>query len=265
MTHDFPTDSPPAGARPHERSTLALRRGGAAGEARRFSRSLAVSLGLHGAALGCALLLAGGTAGGPPAARVQDARLVMLEPETERARPDPPEPARELESPDPAEPELREAPAETAPALREPLPRLEPMAHPDRLLAQLVRPLPPLASAEPPAEEPAARTAPPAAAASTAPSTSPQAQRTSAAPVHTPPPSYPRASIRRGEEGSVLLRLTIDATGRVECAEVLESSGSGRLDRAALDAVLTWRFRPATLAGLAVATTLQHEVVFQLE
>lgn len=59
------------------------------------------------------------------------------------------------------------------------------------------------------------------------------------------PPRYPRSSLRRGEEGSVLLAVTLDRSGHPNRVDVASSSRSRALDRAAVDAVRQWRFAPA--------------------
>ncbi len=75
-------------------------------------------------------------------------------------------------------------------------------------------------------------------------------------PIQAPPPVYPRAAQRRGESGTVLLRIYVSADGRVERTELLQSSHSRLLDRAASDAVRRWRFRPAMRAGQPVPGTV---------
>ena len=71
-------------------------------------------------------------------------------------------------------------------------------------------------------------------------------------------PSYPAMSRRRGEQGSVVLRVELSETGQVVNAQVESSSGFGRLDESAQAAVRTWRCTPATRNGLLVrATALQ--------
>jgi len=66
-----------------------------------------------------------------------------------------------------------------------------------------------------------------------------------------PVPEYPRASQRRGEQGRVLVRVTISPEGRVVDARIQSSSGHDRLDNAALKAVRTARFKPYTENGRA--------------
>ncbi|MCF8080788.1 MAG: energy transducer TonB [Desulfobacterales bacterium] len=59
-----------------------------------------------------------------------------------------------------------------------------------------------------------------------------------------PPPDYPRLARRRGYQGTVVLDVLVDKTGRVKEVKVEESSGHGSLDRAAKQAVKRWRFTP---------------------
>lgn len=81
-------------------------------------------------------------------------------------------------------------------------------------------------------------------------------------PLSTPSPSYPRAALRRGESGVVLLRLHVGADGRTRDVDVVRSSGFARLDRAAVSAVRRWRFEPAMQDGQAVAGQLQVPIDF---
>ncbi|KAA5539423.1 energy transducer TonB [Roseiconus nitratireducens] len=79
-----------------------------------------------------------------------------------------------------------------------------------------------------------------------------------------PPPEYPAEAVRRRLEGTILLELTIDASGNVTDATVLRSSGHASLDRAAIDAVLRWKGQPATRWGRPVATVERLPVRFRL-
>jgi protein TonB len=62
--------------------------------------------------------------------------------------------------------------------------------------------------------------------------------------LHNPPPPYPKLSRRRGEQGKVVIAVEIDIEGRGSQAVIHQSSGHHRLDRAALETVLKWRFIP---------------------
>ena len=82
--------------------------------------------------------------------------------------------------------------------------------------------------------------------------------------THTKPP-YPRLSLLLGEQGTVVLRLTISAQGTVQAATVVRSSGYGGLDEAAQAWVVRhWRYKPATMGGQPVASTADVAVQFDL-
>lgn len=69
-----------------------------------------------------------------------------------------------------------------------------------------------------------------------------------------PPPPYPIAAIRLGQQGTVLLRIRVDAEGNPVAVNIEKSSGSRVLDQAARQQVLRhWRFVPAIVDGQAVA------------
>lgn len=81
----------------------------------------------------------------------------------------------------------------------------------------------------------------------------------------TPPPYPPRAA-RRGEEGTVMLRVDIGADGVPYAVAIEQGSGSTLLDRAARQHVLAkWRFHPAMLDGRPVAATARVPIAFSLD
>jgi len=84
-------------------------------------------------------------------------------------------------------------------------------------------------------------------------------------PVSTQQPEYPRASMRRGERGDVLLLVKVGADGRVDGVDVVSSSQHRRLDRAAVSAVRRWRFEPAMRDGQPVAGELRIPFSFAPE
>jgi len=79
------------------------------------------------------------------------------------------------------------------------------------------------------------------------------------------PPDYPLEALRRGLEGTVLLRVHVAADGRVAKVEILDSSGHLILDAAAVRAVKSWRFAPATRGGRPVAAVVRQPVRFSLD
>lgn len=80
--------------------------------------------------------------------------------------------------------------------------------------------------------------------------------------VDTPTPAYPPELACADVGGRVLLRLTVGTEGRPTEVVLVESSGQPALDAAALEAVQTWRFQPATRAGVAAASTINVPVDF---
>lgn len=138
-------------------------------------------------------------------------------------------------------------------------------------LAQLVPPLivwqEPRLEAAPPSAAPPADL--PAAVASLAPAITPPPPvitpaRFDAAYLANPAPEYPLLARRLGEAGRVLLRVFVNAEGDAERVELAQSSGSSRLDHAALAAVRRWRFEPAKEGPLPVACWVQVPIVFDL-
>lgn len=77
-------------------------------------------------------------------------------------------------------------------------------------------------------------------------------------------PKYPPESQAAREHGTVILSVEINAAGRPESLKVEKSSGYPRLDRAAVEAVRQWRFKPATREGQAVPARVNIPVLFKL-
>ncbi len=77
-------------------------------------------------------------------------------------------------------------------------------------------------------------------------------------------PPYPPAARRLNEEGTVVLRVRVDALGRPDVVEVASSSGSVRLDEAAVRSVQRWRFDPARAGTQAIAGWVSLKVTFRL-
>ena len=79
------------------------------------------------------------------------------------------------------------------------------------------------------------------------------------------PPAYPLVSRRMGEQGRVVLLVELDEQGRMSTARVETSSGSKRLDDAALSAIKIWRCTPAMRDGAPVRAVALQPFVFKLE
>lgn len=78
-------------------------------------------------------------------------------------------------------------------------------------------------------------------------------------------PAYPAQSRRFGEEGTVVLRVELDESGRVAAARVDRSSGHVRLDEAALAVIKTWRCTPALRNGQPVRAVALQPFKFILQ
>jgi protein TonB len=66
------------------------------------------------------------------------------------------------------------------------------------------------------------------------------------------PPTYPSSLLSKGIGGRVLISCTIDATGKVIGTTIKSSSGHPDLDKAAINAVNRWKFKPGTKGGKPV-------------
>jgi len=232
---------------------------GQAGPGRPFWWSFASSAGLHASLFACALILAWGAEGTGEPAEARSWIVFASAPESDPPATPAIEPEPRVEAPEPDPTPLvplEDPPEDTRLAdvdVVSPIHVFEPRHLPaDASLEPIARiraPEPP-PTAEPVRADPAVAVLP--------------AVETKPRLLSGAPPTYPRESVGRGEEGTVLLRLSISARGGVASVEVVESSGHPRLDRAARDALLAWRFEPATLAGEPIASTLLHPVTFRL-
>lgn len=128
----------------------------------------------------------------------------------------------------------QEAPAHEAPSRTEPVPQAAPV------------------------ETPAAA---PASARATHAQTAP---RFDADYLDNPPPAYPALARRTGEEGKVVLRVFVEASGRPGQVQIHASSGSARLDQAAQESVARWTFVPAQRGGEPVGAWVLVPIQFSL-
>ena len=92
----------------------------------------------------------------------------------------------------------------------------------------------------------------------------PAADRTSPPkPLQKVEPRYTLDARRHGIQGTVLLEVTVDETGKTADVSVLSPIGFG-LDARAVDAVRQWTFQPATSRGQPVRGTTTVEVKFRI-
>lgn len=74
-------------------------------------------------------------------------------------------------------------------------------------------------------------------------------------PVNKMPPIYPSSLLSKGIGGRVLVSCTVDAGGQVAATSIKQSSGHPDLDKAAINAVNKWKFKPGTKGGRKVKAT----------
>lgn len=119
----------------------------------------------------------------------------------------------------------------------------------------------------PPPPAPVVAAAPPAAPSPPAPAPAPQVVPPSfhADYLDNPPPAYPPLSRRMGEQGKVMLRVLVNPKGTADKVELRSSSGSARLDDAALDVVKRWRFVPAKQGDQPVPAWVLIPITFSLK
>lgn len=77
-------------------------------------------------------------------------------------------------------------------------------------------------------------------------------------------PVYPTTAVRRRQEGWVMVEFTVTTTGGVANARVVDSDPPRTFDRAALDAVQKWTFRPAVRNGETVDATVRRRIEFKM-
>ena len=83
--------------------------------------------------------------------------------------------------------------------------------------------------------------------------------------LNNPTPDYPALSVRKGEEGRVLMMVLVSADGAAEDVQIEKSSGFDRLDNAAVAAVKKWRFIPAKKNNQPLSAYVRVPMPFILE
>jgi len=139
------------------------------------------------------------------------------------------------------------------------LPKAPPPPPPD-----LIRP-PPVSAVVPEFAIEAPPKAPPAAPAPTPPVKVAPTDLKSIDRTHTIPP-YPSISLRLGEQGTTIIKVTISPEGSVTAASLEKTSGFDRLDNAAVEYVKShWRWQPPTREGKPVEATTLISVKWDLK
>ena len=80
-----------------------------------------------------------------------------------------------------------------------------------------------------------------------------------------PSPHYPRLARKRGYEGTVVLEVLVDPSGRVKDLQVFKSGGYAILDKAAVASVKDWLFEPGMKGDEKVEMWVKIPIRFQLK
>ncbi len=160
-------------------------------------------------------------------------------------------------------------PAQEKPPEAKPLPVVKPQPVRQQTTPQRPQPVPVVEATQSPQPAPAAPVATPpevkpAPPAPPAPEPVVQA-RFDADYLKNPAPPYPPLSRRMGEEGKVILRVSVNAQGTADNVEIKTSSGSQRLDDSAQKTVRNWKFIPAKRGDTAVQSWVLVPIIFKLE
>jgi len=154
-----------------------------------------------------------------------------------------------------------------------PEPKVEPPKPVKQQLKQPAKVLPPIQTAtpEPAVVAEAVSTEPPVAVAPIVTEAPPPIVETVTEPIgragylNNPPPDYPPAAVRQHWEGTVVLRVRVLSTGRVESVEVKESSGRRVLDDQAARTVKNWIFAPSKRGDTPIDGWAEVPIEFSLE
>lgn len=165
--------------------------------------------------------------------------ITQPEPEPKAVTPPPPEPVAAARKPKPRpKPVKKVKPVESEPVERKVVPeRIQPK----------------VASAPVPSERKPVSVEPPVVL-----------PRADAAYLRNPPPNYPRMMLRRGVEGTVLVRAQVMDDGSCHHVQLKTSSGHRLLDEAALAAVKGWHFMPARKGNQAIVAWVDVPIEFKI-
>lgn len=83
-------------------------------------------------------------------------------------------------------------------------------------------------------------------------------------PVRTVAPDYPTEMRREGTPGLVMVKCTIDEQGNV-VEPTVEKSSNPAFEKAAVEALKKWKFKPAKQDGNPVATKVSIPIKFSIE
>lgn len=178
-------------------------------------------------------------------------------------------PPKKEEPPPPPEPPKPEPPKEVKLVKQKPViqPKPTPVLVAQAPVVTPSEPVAPPAPPEPVKEEPAPYV-PPAPEPTPEPVKPAEAVRLDGNELECPlksQPSYPAASRRMGEQGSVKLRLELDESGNITSVKVVDSSGHTRLDNAGVATVKSWKCSAPKRDGKPARAIATQVFDFKLE
>lgn len=78
--------------------------------------------------------------------------------------------------------------------------------------------------------------------------------------------AYPRRALQRGIEGYVVVQFTVTRQGTVRDPVVVEAEPANIFDKAAMDAVLKFKYKPRVIDGDAVEVEgVQNRITFEID
>ena len=81
----------------------------------------------------------------------------------------------------------------------------------------------------------------------------------------TPPPVYPVDVAKQGVTGRVVMVVDVAADGSVSAVKIERSAGNAQLDKAALDAVAQWKFKPMVENGKPMPSQVRVPIDFEMD
>jgi periplasmic protein TonB len=85
-------------------------------------------------------------------------------------------------------------------------------------------------------------------------------------PIMQVPPEFPQRMLSRGVSGWVLVEFTVDTSGRVVSPMVVDAQPANGFQKAALDAIVRYKFKPRVVDGRSVPVTgVRQRIFFNLQ
>lgn len=78
-------------------------------------------------------------------------------------------------------------------------------------------------------------------------------------------PDYPEIARKAGVEGKVIMKIIVDELGNVIQAEIMIEEPPGIFGKAAIDAVMQYKFKPARQRDKAIKVWMGHTIIFTLQ